>query len=470
MIFQTNGQSENYLPSRTIKQLTLSKSPLHKRRRQSERVKDDDPDNESVCRQDIDNLLIQDAVTTPDRKRKSRVPLPSPNSTKKVTKEKIPAKCSKLTKTTAKRILAGKFDPSDIYVDPVNISDAYINGSSSTVHNKLVDISNNIHFTQKTSKQVTPTKGHNSKIYLMDESRTDFTVIKPCYDLKNSRYLVGDTVETEPPRKSGSQNLNGLAQKQIASEKAKFDDFEKISPVLTSSVGVIPVTSAKCTTTSVTPCRTQSTLSFKPQGTFKPPSARLSNTYTHLDPNGTVRTKTLNTPPTMPLNTPSTKPLNTPSTIPLNTPSTKHLSTPLDTSKFRTPSARPLKSPTDIPGYKTTSSTTFQSSTNPSSMKGTPPLCNCGKRSKRRMVQTPGPNLGRFFFTCGSSYYNSTDRKNACGFFKWETPVRSRCQSFTQNGTLSKPFVPVFNNCTPLMNATLKKNLGVRSNSISSFR
>jgi hypothetical protein len=42
--------------------------------------------------------------------------------------------------------------------------------------------------------------------------------------------------ESEPPRKSGSQNLNGLAQKQIASEKAKFDDFEKISPVLTSSL------------------------------------------------------------------------------------------------------------------------------------------------------------------------------------------------------------------------------------------
>lgn len=461
MIFQTNGQSvENYLPSRTIKQLTPSKSPQHKRRRQSERVKDDDvkydedPDDESVCRQEIDNLLIQDAVRTPDRKRKSRVLLPSPNSSKKVTKEKIPAKCSKLTKTTAKQILAGKFNPSDIYVDPVNISDAYINGSSSTVHNKLVDISNNIHFTQKTLKPVTPTKGHNSKINLMDKSRRDFTVIKPCNDLKNSRCLVGHTVESEPPRKSGSQNLNGLAQKQIASEKAKFDDFEKISPVLTSSVGVISVASGKCTTTSATPCRTQSTLSFKPQGMFKPPSARLLNTYTHLDPNGTVRTKTLNTP----------------STMPLNTPSTKHLSTPLDTSKFRTPSARPLKPPTDIPGYKTPSNTTFQSSTNPSSMKGTPPLCNCGKRSKRRMVQTPGPNLGQFFFTCGSSYYNSTDRKNACGFFKWETPVRSRCQSFTQNGTLSKPFVPVFNNCTPLINATLKKNLGVRSNSISSFR
>lgn len=426
LLFQTNGQSvENYLPLRTIKQLTPSKSPLHKRRRQSEGIKDDHPDNESVCRQDIDNILIQDAVTTPDRKRKSRVPLPCPNSSKKVTKEKIPAKCSNLTKTTAKQILGGKFNPSDIYVDPVNISDAYINGSSSTVHNRLVDISNNVHFTQKKSR-------------------------KPCNDLKNSRCLVGYTVGSESPRKSCSQNVNGLSQKLIASEKANYEDFEKISPVLTSSVGPQPVASGKCITTSVTPCGAQSTLSFKPPGTFKPPSARLSNTCTHLDPTGTVRT---------------------PSTRPLNTPSTKHLSTPVDTPKFKTPSAKPLMiTPSDMPGYKTPSFTTFKSSTNPSSMKETPPLCNCGKRSKRRMVQTPGPNLGRFFFSCGSSYYNTTERKNACGFFKWEMPVRSRCQSFTQNGTLSKPFVPVFNNCTPLMNATLKKKLGVRSNSISSFR
>lgn len=59
-----------------------------------------------------------------------------------------------------------------------------------------------------------------------------------------------------------------------------------------------------------------------------------------------------------------------------------------------------------------------------SSMKRTPPMCSCGKRSKRKAVQTPGPNVGRFFFCCpvgragGSSKYG-------CGFFKWETAMSS---------------------------------------------
>jgi hypothetical protein len=53
-----------------------------------------------------------------------------------------------------------------------------------------------------------------------------------------------------------------------------------------------------------------------------------------------------------------------------------------------------------------------------SAMKSTPPLCDCGCRSKRKVVQSPGPNVGRFFFCCGTG--NSAS-KAGCKFFKWET-------------------------------------------------
>lgn len=50
-----------------------------------------------------------------------------------------------------------------------------------------------------------------------------------------------------------------------------------------------------------------------------------------------------------------------------------------------------------------------------SSMRPTPPMCSCGCRAKRKFVQSPGQNMGRPFFCCGSS-----TRRNGCSFFKWE--------------------------------------------------
>ena len=57
----------------------------------------------------------------------------------------------------------------------------------------------------------------------------------------------------------------------------------------------------------------------------------------------------------------------------------------------------------------------------------TPPLCHCGRRSRRRAVINPGPNQGRAFFTC-SSHGRTTSGANAdkkksksgCKFFRWE--------------------------------------------------
>lgn len=102
------------------------------------------------------------------------------------------------------------------------------------------------------------------------------------------------------------------------------------------------------------------------------------------------------------------------------------------------------------------------------SMKATPPMCKCGRRSKRRLVQSPGPNLGRFFFSC--SGVKSTDR-NGCGFFQWESPIQSsgsssRHQSFVSKynlSSLSKPFTPVFQHGGGSnSSAPQKRSLGVR--------
>ena len=55
-----------------------------------------------------------------------------------------------------------------------------------------------------------------------------------------------------------------------------------------------------------------------------------------------------------------------------------------------------------------------------STMKPTPPMCSCGCRAKRKFVQSPGQNMGRPFYCCGSS--TKTSRKG-CNFFKWENSV-----------------------------------------------
>lgn len=54
-----------------------------------------------------------------------------------------------------------------------------------------------------------------------------------------------------------------------------------------------------------------------------------------------------------------------------------------------------------------------------SSFKQTPPMCECGRRSTRKLVQTPGPNVGRFFFACPLGH-RGHGKKSGCGFFKWD--------------------------------------------------
>ena len=48
----------------------------------------------------------------------------------------------------------------------------------------------------------------------------------------------------------------------------------------------------------------------------------------------------------------------------------------------------------------------------------TPPLCECGRRCKRKQVINPGPNIGRIFYSC--SLQSPKDKSNGCRYFKWE--------------------------------------------------
>merc|ERR1719219_38167 len=47
---------------------------------------------------------------------------------------------------------------------------------------------------------------------------------------------------------------------------------------------------------------------------------------------------------------------------------------------------------------------------------GTPPLCICGRRSRKRQVYKPGPNTGRVFWSCNLRGNNT---KAGCRFFLW---------------------------------------------------
>ena len=57
----------------------------------------------------------------------------------------------------------------------------------------------------------------------------------------------------------------------------------------------------------------------------------------------------------------------------------------------------------------------------------TPPLCNCGKRARRKVVTSPGPNQGKPFFSC------SKGRVSGCRYFKWETPHSHNSLTFISN-------------------------------------
>nr|XP_003418853.1 ERI1 exoribonuclease 2 isoform X1 [Loxodonta africana] len=54
--------------------------------------------------------------------------------------------------------------------------------------------------------------------------------------------------------------------------------------------------------------------------------------------------------------------------------------------------------------------------------KMTPPLCKCGRRSKRLVVSNNGPNHGKVFYCCPTGKYQ--ENRKQCGYFKWEQTLQ----------------------------------------------
>uniref|UniRef100_A0A8D2DUG6 ERI1 exoribonuclease 2 n=1 Tax=Sciurus vulgaris TaxID=55149 RepID=A0A8D2DUG6_SCIVU len=91
--------------------------------------------------------------------------------------------------------------------------------------------------------------------------------------------------------------------------------------------------------------------------------------------------------------------------------------------------------------------------------KMTPPLCKCGRRSKRLVVSNNGPNHGRVFYCCPIGKYQ--ENRKCCGYFKWEQTLQkekanSLVLSHSTGGlALSSPVTSHIrdNNCFPIKNS-----------------
>ncbi len=128
----------------------------------------------------------------------------------------------------------------------------------------------------------------------------------------------------------------------------------------------------------------------------------------------------------------------TPSSLPLQRNGCDTLNSAI---KFRTPSTSEWMKVKRLSCGSTphTSSPSSIHTPSPGSISGellasggkvTPPLCNCGKRTKRRTVSNPGINEGRTFYACPNG--KASDKSRGCGFFKWEKMLASnssRCSA-----------------------------------------
>ena len=146
--------------------------------------------------------------------------------------------------------------------------------------------------------------------------------------------------------------------------------------------------------------------------------------------------------PSPPSTVPSNATFKTPSPQGSIIPFTKPMSM-CNTSKFITP----------INQAKLVHSSTL--------MKRTPPMCECGRRSNRKVVQTPGPNVGRVFFACPLGR-KGAGKKSGCGFFKWEEQIqRTGMSPNLQNRGLTSCSNNSTVNCVnPVLGSNARKEFG----------
>ena len=122
-------------------------------------------------------------------------------------------------------------------------------------------------------------------------------------------------------------------------------------------------------------------------------------------------------------------------------------------------------------------------------MKRTPPMCGCGRRAQRKIVQSPGPNQGRIFYCCPSGRkktvgcFGIKSGQTGCGYFKWDQPSTSGTSSAQKDASRTTaswssvhslpPSMPQPNFNTPTSSASSsekqkKKTLGLLRMSQSS--
>ena len=87
-------------------------------------------------------------------------------------------------------------------------------------------------------------------------------------------------------------------------------------------------------------------------------------------------------------------------------------------SKTVKPAASPNQSTPVLKNFvnKSRNDSGYESPREPVHVDGTPPLCRCGRRSRKRQVYKAGPNTGRIFWSCNLKGRNTTA---GCDFFLW---------------------------------------------------
>ncbi|XP_016078174.1 PREDICTED: ERI1 exoribonuclease 2 [Miniopterus natalensis] len=95
--------------------------------------------------------------------------------------------------------------------------------------------------------------------------------------------------------------------------------------------------------------------------------------------------------------------------------------------------------------------------------KMTPPLCKCGRRSKRLVVSNNGPNHGKVFYCCPTGKYQE-NRK--CGYFKWEQTLQKERANSTvwshSSGAFTSGSPETSHVCDQNVNISAKNSLRLR--------
>lgn len=142
---------------------------------------------------------------------------------------------------------------------------------------------------------------------------------------------------------------------------------------------------------------------------------------------------------------------------------------PKSFNQFKTPNEQQsvlTRKPFGAVNTMRTPSDSMNKKTPPTLCKRTPPMCECGRRAHRKIVQNPGPNQGRAFFACPNGKRMSNSKKSllagqtkqwGCRFFKWDkedcpetSPVYAKHDlhnqssfvygnSFLRNGPIPQP-------------------------------